>query len=274
MVPEATAAFGTRGVQVDPSGRDRTVPLTSGPGVSSAGEGMAADAPWALLAGSAGLELRATLALIGGYSQSLLHLSLDEATRRQHLEGLVAATGALTEVANRVLELSNPGGERPMLRPQAVEVEWLVERAGRASPGGRDLPTIEYRGDPGLPHAYVDPTWISHALRMLAAHVRSQGTDEVVVVRARRTGDSVVLTVRPARPEWRSPDGSRSGGAGEASDAPVPAASVVDLLLCDRMIAANGGRTWFEDASRRSIGLTLPLLGAAGAVGPGPASAP
>ncbi len=58
------------------------------------------------LAGAAGEGLRATLALIGGYGQSLLHLALDDDARRRCSEGLLAAADSLAELTDRILELA------------------------------------------------------------------------------------------------------------------------------------------------------------------------
>jgi light-regulated signal transduction histidine kinase (bacteriophytochrome) len=210
-------------------------------------------------------DLRATLALIGGYSQSLVHLSLDDATRQRHLDGLLAATDALTEVADRILELSSPGSERPLLRPQPVAVGWLVARAARAGAGGADAPVIEYEGDEALPTVDVDPTWISHALRMIAAYARGRGEDEVVEIRAQRAGTSVVLTVRPAHPVGPAAPGFGPIMTGTRPSAlavgAAHAATFPDLHIAVRMVEANGGTAWFEGhPGRPSVGLALPTL--------------
>ncbi len=51
-------------------------------------------------------ELRSTLALISGYSQALLHLPLDDESRRQYLEQIPVAAANLADVANELLSIA------------------------------------------------------------------------------------------------------------------------------------------------------------------------
>lgn len=48
-------------------------------------------------------QVRSTLALISGYSQTLLHLSLDEDTRRRYLRQMTVAADWLAEIAEEIL---------------------------------------------------------------------------------------------------------------------------------------------------------------------------
>jgi signal transduction histidine kinase len=56
-------------------------------------------------------ELRATLALISGYSQSLAHLTLDESSRRRYLDQLPVAAAHLAGVTTEILEICVPREE-------------------------------------------------------------------------------------------------------------------------------------------------------------------
>jgi hypothetical protein len=64
-------------------------------------------------------QVRSTLALISGYSQTLLHLSLDEDTRRRYLRQMTVAADWLAEIAEEIL--ARPGtDEDPRPAPSAV----------------------------------------------------------------------------------------------------------------------------------------------------------
>ncbi len=65
-------------------------------------------------------QLRRTLALISGYSQTLLHLQLDEAERSHYLNGIVRAVESLSEQAEEILDLVVDHGPPPVGRPGAT----------------------------------------------------------------------------------------------------------------------------------------------------------
>jgi len=62
-------------------------------------------------------QLRRTLALISGYSQTLLHLQLDEAERSRCLHGMVRAVETLSEQADEILGLVADHEPLPAVRP-------------------------------------------------------------------------------------------------------------------------------------------------------------
>jgi len=71
-------------------------------------------------------QLRRTLTLISGYSQTLLHLQLDEAERSHYLNGIVRAVESLSEQAEEILGLvadhrAVPAG-RPVVTPERPAV--------------------------------------------------------------------------------------------------------------------------------------------------------
>ena len=88
-------------------------------------------------------QLRRTLALISGYSQTLLHLQLDEAERRDCLRGMVRAVESLSDQAEEILvlvaghgrALAGPGPAPAGRRPVATEV-----RAGPTGDGSETAP--------------------------------------------------------------------------------------------------------------------------------------
>lgn len=216
------------------------------------------------LMGVAGEGLRNTLALIGGYSQSLIHLALDDETRRRCVDGLLAASDSLAELTDRILELSVAGDGGPVLRPRPVAMDWLVGRLERPMAPTSDKSALQYRATPGLPLVDVDPLWVGHVVRILVAHVRRQvvGGASAVTILAHESADSVILSIRgeaigaETRPAGRAAERRED----PAFDAPAPEDdSEVDLALCRWILEANGGGIWLEEGhGRAAIGMRLP----------------
>ena len=230
------------------------------------------DASRTLLAGAVSHELRTTLALISGYSQSLLHLSLDDETRRSYLERILEATDTLTEFADQILDLSVPGQGGPALRRRPVALEWLVDRLMREIARDVETATVRYQSPRQLPLVDVDPSWIGHVLRNLVANAlkHGRGAAGVVTIRARQVDGFVVVSVRDDgagfEPDERDlvfdplyrgrravADGVDGAGLG--------------LYLCRALVEAHGGRIWVDD--RRgggSVSFSLPRCPALHAV--------
>ncbi|MER3418510.1 MAG: hypothetical protein C4343_05315 [Chloroflexota bacterium] len=88
----------------------------------------------AVVAGAIYHELRSTLGRISGYSESLLHLDLDEVTRRHYLERLASAAASLSEIADQLLDLAAVNPSAPIVRRQPISLGWLAPSSG--SPRG------------------------------------------------------------------------------------------------------------------------------------------
>lgn len=212
------------------------------------------------LAGVAGEGLRSTLALIGGYGQSLLHLALDDDTRRRCTEGLLAAADSLAELTDRILELALSRDGTPQLRRHPVAVDWLAGRLERPGAGTGDLGTVRYLATTDLPFVDVDPLWIGHALRLLVARVRRRaGAGTVVAIHARDAGATVILGI--------GAEGSAAArqpgvpGADDARPAESGPTEIEDdeLALCRWIVEANGGELWLEaDGGPGGVTLRLP----------------
>ncbi len=233
--------------------------------------GQDADEEWRpLLAGAVAHELRASLALISGYSQSLLHLPLDEATRRRYLERILSATEALTEFADQILDVAGPGDERPVLRRRPVAVEWLVSRLAREIDGQLGRAPIEYQQTRNLPLVDADPTWVGHVLRNLVRNALQHGAAAVVRVQARPLDGVVVVTVRDDGPGFEPDErdlvfrpfyrGRMAGTSGRDGLG-------LGLFLCRQLVQAHGGRIWIDDTTHGgSISFSLPTVQSAQAL--------
>jgi K+-sensing histidine kinase KdpD len=228
------------------------------------------------LEGVAGEGLRTTLALIGGYGQSLLHLALDEETRRRCAEGLLAAADSLAELTDRILELAVTEDRPPELRRRPVAVDWLASRLERAGSGSSDAGSVRYHATPDLPFVDVDPLWMGHALRLLVARVRRRqaGSGRTVTILAHEAGSVVVLSIRgedaEPGPRARVRD---DPAAAESVRASWPASADDDLVLCRRIVEANGGELWPDGAhGPDAVALRLPARPRSEAVPVGPGS--
>jgi K+-sensing histidine kinase KdpD len=216
--------------------------------------------PWSLLASAVSDDLRASLSLVGGYSQTLLHLPLDEEARDHHVAGLLAATGAVAQAAQEVLDLVLATAGRPGLHRRPVTADWLLDRLGRTGTNEPDG-GIEWRADSGLPLVEVDPAWITHALRILVMHAQRISGAPRVMVHAHGNASSVVLTVRSIP---TTPDVSRRRQAVGVFPRPVAARSEggdAHLGLCRQIVEANGGNLRVDETPERCFAtISLPAM--------------
>lgn len=214
-----------------------------------------------ILVAAAAHELRSTLSLVSGYSQSLQYLALDAPTRRQYLERIISAATSLAECADELVELADD--ERPPLRREPMAVAWLVERANRELTTGENG-TLERSIPPGLPLVEVDPTWVLHVLRNLVTNARRHGSGEgAVAIRAQVRGEFVVVSVvdrgRGIDPEDRPHVFEPFYRGAHARSAGVPG-SGIGLYVCRRLIEAQGGAIWLDDTTAgTSISFSLPV---------------
>jgi signal transduction histidine kinase len=230
------------------------------------------DASRLLLAGAVSHELRSTLALISGYSQSLLRLSLDEETRRKYLERILAATEALTEFADQILDLSLLGPGGPALRRRPVAFKWLVDQLMREIAWESDTATVRYESSGHIPMVDVDPSWIGHVLHNLVANAfkHGSGATGITTIRARHVGGFVVVSVcddgAGFQPDERDLvfDPLYRGHRARAEG--VEGAGL-GLYMCRELVEAHGGRIWLDDTTGGgSVSFSVPCYRARPAV--------
>ncbi len=215
-----------------------------------------------LLAGAVSHELRATLALISGYGQSLLHLPLDDVTRRRYLERILAATDVLAEFADQIVDVAVPDEARPVLRRRPVALEWLVARLARELGDELDHAQIRYQQTRELPLVDADPTWIGHVLRNLVRNALQHGGARVVAINARAVDEAVIVTVRDDGPGFEPDERSLVFGAfyrGRRARASQHDGMGFGLYLCRELVEAHGGSIWIEETARGgAVSLSLP----------------
>jgi signal transduction histidine kinase len=220
-------------------------------------------------------ELRTPLALIDGYTQSLLQLDLDPLTARRHLERIAVAARRLAGLVDEIIDVGQIESDALVLRRTPVALDgvlraYLAERAERpeARPIALDAP-------PGLPRVDVDGARIRQVVENLVENAEKHaGRTARIEMRVRRLdGSTVVLTVaddgRGIPPEDRDHVFERFFRGRRVRESAV-AGSGLGLYLCRRIVEAHGG--WIRlDATTRgtSISVGLPVaawsLAAAGA---------
>jgi len=234
-------------------------------------------------------EVRTTLALVSGYSQTLLHLDLDDEERVRDLARISIASEHVAELTEEMLLVTAlKNGGRPLC--QAVAISSLLSHLGRqlaeeAHPL-RLIPQLPAQ----LPLASADPVWIGRVLRSLVTTTAMGSADgRAVRVDARSSGRWVVVSVQggeepienqtpnpgsliPPRPhrigsaESAAASGGRAGSLSHRFD--LPASTVGDLStrpgldLCRQLVEAHGGRIWLDEtASGVRVSFSLPRYG-------------
>jgi signal transduction histidine kinase len=218
-----------------------------------------------VLAGAIYHELRATLGLISGYSESLLHLDLDEATRRRYLERLASAAASLSEIADQLLDLAAADPRRPIVRRQPVSLAWLAERL--ATDAAAEAPGAVVRLDvaAALPLVEADPIWLGIVIRNLLrnALTHGRGRDPEVVLRIERLDTSVVVTVSDNGPGFEPGERELAFGLffrGRRARASGREGLGLGLYLCRALVEAHGGAIWIDDAGPgATVGFSLPI---------------
>jgi len=225
-------------------------------------------------------ELRTPLALIDGFTQSLLHLDLDVATARRHLERIARATERLKALVDDIIDVSQLENDALALRRSPVALDgllraFLAERAETL--GARPVSLVLPRG---LPRVDVDATRVRQVLANLVQNAEKHaGRAAPIELRGRRLDPTtVVVTVidggRGIAAEDRDHVFERFYRGSRARHDEVPG-SGLGLYLCRRIVEAHGG--WIRlDATTRgtSVSLGLPVALADAGGGPAPAEGP
>jgi len=229
-------------------------------------------------------EVRTTLALVSGYSQTLLHLDLDDEERDRCLARISVASAHVAELTEEMLSIAaatNDGG--PICQP--VTISGLLSRLGSQLAEEADPPRLDVQIPSELPLASADPVWIVRVLRhLVTTAARGSAFGRSARLYACSTGEWVVVSVQAGEEQLGSepPSAGSSIGSNRTRSATlttprtsmagslsrhfdVPASLVGDLSTlpgldyCRRLVEANGGRIWLDEtASGVRVSLSLP----------------
>jgi len=213
-------------------------------------------------------ELRTPLALIRGYSDTLLHLDVDEATERSYVERIHQVTDRLAALVTQILDVTRLDADPLILERAPASFAALVARLrGDLALSGEDgRLVVDLPAD--LPPIEVDSGRVGQVLENVVANALKYAPEETpVVVAAEVEGDWLVATVDDDG--IGIPEAERRlvlepfHRAGNVRESRIPGTGL-GLYICRRLIEAHGGELRIADRpdGRRGtrISFSLPLL--------------
>jgi signal transduction histidine kinase len=213
-------------------------------------------------------ELRTPLALIRGYSDTLLHLELDEAAERSYVERIHQVTDRLTALVTQILDVTRLDADPLILEQAPASFAALVARLRGdlvlSGEDGRlvvDMPT-------DLPPIEVDAGRIGQVLQNVVANALKYAPEGTpVVIGAAVEGDLLVATVDDDG--IGIPEAERRlvlepfHRAGNVRESRIPGTGL-GLYICRRLIDAHGGELRIADRPDgrpgTRIAFSMPLL--------------
>jgi signal transduction histidine kinase len=213
-------------------------------------------------------ELRTPLALIRGYSDTLLHLELDEATERSYVERIHQVTDRLAALVTQILDVTRLDADPLILERAPASFAALVARLrGDLVLSGQDgRLVVDMPAD--LPPIEVDPGRIGQVLENIVANALKYAPEETpVVIGASVEGNWLLVTVDDDG--IGIPESERRlvlepfHRAGNVRESRIPGTGL-GLYICRRLIDAHGGELRILDRpdgrGGTRIAFSLPLL--------------
>jgi PAS domain S-box-containing protein len=196
-------------------------------------------------------ELRTPLALMKGYTDSLLHLELDERTQQGFIERLDQITARLAKLVTDILDVTHLEADPLVLERAPVLISAVVERlrADLAVVGRSGRLLIELA--PTLPPVEADPARVMQVLENLVENaLKYAPTETAVRIGAGVDGQWLIVTVEDDG--VGIPDADRTlifepfHRARNVRESAVPGTGL-GLHISRRLVEAHGGRLWLED---------------------------
>ena len=207
-------------------------------------------------------ELRTPLNAVLGFSEVLLERMFGELNERQeeYLHDIHSSGRHLLELLNEILDLSKIEAGKMALEYSSIDLRSLLDDAAamlreRAATQGVDL-SVDVADDIDVVHSDV-LRLKQIVLNLMTNAVKFTGAGGSVVVRARRRGADVDITVTdsgigvPEADQQRIFESFQQGGRGSSREE----GTGLGLTLSKRLVELLGGRMWLE--SKVGVGSTF-----------------
>ena len=207
-------------------------------------------------------ELRTPLNAVLGFSEVLLERMFGELNERQeeYLHDIHGSGRHLLELLNEILDLSKIEAGKMALEYSSIDLRSLLDDAAamlreRAATQGVDL-SLDVADDIDVVHSDV-LRLKQIVLNLMTNAVKFTGAGGSVVVRARRRGADVDITVTdsgigvPEADQQRIFESFQQGGRGSSREE----GTGLGLTLSKRLVELLGGRMWLE--SKVGVGSTF-----------------
>ena len=207
-------------------------------------------------------ELRTPLNAVLGFSEVLLERMFGELNERQeeYLHDIHSSGRHLLELLNEILDLSKIEAGKMALEYSSIDLRSLLDDAAamlreRAATQGVEL-SIDVADDIDVVHSDV-LRLKQIVLNLMTNAVKFTGAGGSVVVRARRRGADVDITVTdsgigvPEADQQRIFESFQQGGRGSSREE----GTGLGLTLSKRLVELLGGRMWLE--SKVGVGSTF-----------------
>ena len=213
-------------------------------------------------------ELRTPIALIRGYTDTLLHLKLEPGEQRQYLERIDHATERLTTLVKEILDIAHLQADPLVLQRAPVSFASLVARLrGDLAATGQDRRLV-MSVPADLPLIDVDSARIGQVLENLVGNALKYARSETPV-----TIDAVAsedrLTVNVEDEGIGIPESDRAlvlepfHRADNVRESSIQGTGL-GLYISRRLVEAHSGKLWVHDRSDGRAGtrvsFTLPLV--------------
>ncbi len=212
-------------------------------------------------------ELRTPLALIRGYADTLLHLELDPAAKREYVTRILGVADRLTALVNDIVDIAHLDADPLVLESGPTSFAALVARlrGDLAASGGDARLEVDVPAD--LPPLEVDSGRVGQVLENIVGNaLKYSPAESVVRLGARVAGARLVVSVTDEG--IGLPEGERSlvlepfHRAANTRESSVPG-SGLGLYIARRLVEAHGGRLSLEPGpggTGTRVTFDLPLL--------------
>ena len=216
-------------------------------------------------------ELRTPLALIQGYTDTLLHLQLAPGEQRHYLERIDQATQRLTSLVKDILDIAHLQADPLTLERHAVSFTSLVARLrGDPAATGQDGRLVTKVAD-DLPPLDVDAGRVGQVLENLVGNALKYAPPHTPITIS-ATASAEWLTATVDDEGVGIPESDRAlvlepfHRARNVRESSIQGTGL-GLYICRRLVEAHGGKLWIGDRPDNTagtrVGFTLPILSGA-----------